>query len=691
MGKTRKKDILNAEQLNSARLARWSQNGEARLTLEGAREWLDTIGFCPYLPGHAGGAPAASFVEAVVGRPAQTPSAGERSRAGELLARMIENVAGVPMKFGPTLGEQPDFIASTEVLRYIYSLRGDRNFKNGPATVGNDKVTPLALHCWEAIREQGPLDVPALQPLLGRDITEAAIARALQELWTHLYVFPILSMADRPAKWELLSRRFPEQVAAGASTGQAESQSALVSLYLHAVVAAAEEEVLAFLSPLAPQSKLREVIRALGSMRQLDIIDIDGRAHVCLQGGLLPEMVAQLSEEQLGIAGIEAGTNDGVTVAGGIEIERAPIQSERPARAYGEAGAIRKFVPKKFIPRHSESRTPIPGRFGMQASGQSAVNASRPRSAGNYPSHPRTGTFNSGDSDTRRLDSAKSPTRGMGERAKRWEKSGERPGREGRERSERRSGGNRPFAAKSSFKPSGFKAAGVRQPGTEPWTSKSGSLRDKPARSWTQRTSADSSASSTRNNRSGDDRPKRWEKPAAGGRPSGVRPYAGKSDGFKAGGAKPWVSKAKISEPAQRNGGARPGRWEKPRPSAGVRPATRKSFGAKPGGKQRGIKSPGAKPWVSRGAESRVGSARSYAARAGGKARGQKSWARTSEGGDAAGKPKRSEKPESGSEARTGERSVAKPFWAKNPRGGKGSVAASRTNRPRGKKSGKKK
>ncbi len=294
---------MNSEQLNTARLARWSQNGEARLTLEAAAEWLGTIGFCSYLP--TGVAPSASFLEAVVGRPAQIPSAGERTRANDLLVRLVENSAAVPLKLGSVLGEQPDFLASPEVFRYIYALRGNRNFKADPSTVGNEKVTPLALHCWQAIKEHGPLDLPALQSILGRDMTEAAIARALQELWGGLYACPIARANGQPAQWEMLSRRFPQQVAAGAGTGQAESLSAMVSLYLYAVVAATEEEILAFLSPLAAQSKLREVIRGLGSMRQLDMIDVGGHAQLCLQGGLLPEMAVQLSEEQLLSAPVE--------------------------------------------------------------------------------------------------------------------------------------------------------------------------------------------------------------------------------------------------------------------------------------------------------------------------------------------------------------------------------------------------
>ena len=400
---------MNAEQLNSARLARWSQNGEARLTLEAASEWIDEIGFCPYVPmGLTGSAPAPSFVEAVVGRPAQTPSAGERTRALELLARVIENSSIVPLKLSASLGEQPDFVCSPEVLRFVYALRGDRNFKTGPLTVGNEKVTPLALHCWQAIEQQGPLDVAALQPILGRDITEAAVARALQELWSAMYIFPILRAAGQPAQWELIYRRFPKPVAAGASTGHAEAQSAMISLYLQASVAAREEEILSFLSPLAPQSKLREVIRGLGSMRQLDILDIGGRAHVALQGGLLPEMVAQLSEEFLAavpaaetIVGEpeiameaevesegEIDMDTGMDMDSGIQIEAVPAEKPRAWRSQpleeadmAAPSTIKKFTPKKFVDRSASSRPAAPGKFAARSGGEDRP-ARRPFSGG---------------------------------------------------------------------------------------------------------------------------------------------------------------------------------------------------------------------------------------------------------------------------------------------------------------------
>jgi hypothetical protein len=280
--------VLNATPLNSARLARWSQDGEARLTPETAAEWLNSVGFARWLPAETrSAAPAPSFLEAVVGRPAPAPSVGERERARDLLVRIVEDSAAVPLRLASGPDERPDWIVSPEALRFIYALRGNRNFKAGP-TAESGNITPLAVDIWRMIGERGPQTAAALQAAVGGDVSETAMGRALNDLWAGLYVFPSLKGRSEPAEWELLSRRFPEPVSAGSCTSHAEAQSALISLYLHAAVVATEEEILGFLAPLAPQSKLREVIRHLGSMRELRFLDIGNQAHLCLQGEELP-------------------------------------------------------------------------------------------------------------------------------------------------------------------------------------------------------------------------------------------------------------------------------------------------------------------------------------------------------------------------------------------------------------------
>ncbi len=775
---------MNAEQLNSARLARWSQNGEARLTLEAASEWIDDIGFCPYMPmGLTGSAPAPSFLEAVVGRPAQTPSAGERARALELLARLVENSAVVPLKLSASLGEQPDFVCSPDVLRYVYALRGDRNFKTGPLTVGNEKVTPLSLHCWQAIEQQGPLDVAALQPILGRDITEAAIARALQELWSGMYIFPILRAAGEPAQWELMFRRFPKPVAAGASTGHAEAQSAMISLYLQASVAAREEEILAFLSPLAPQSKLREVMRGLGSMRQLDILDIGGRAHVALQGGLLPEMAAQLSEEFLAAPPVGVAIEGEPEIAmeaeiesegeadmdSGIQIEAVPPSAARTWRSQPLEGsaaatpsAIKKFTPKKFVPRPAASRPSASGKFAAYASRENRPSrrpfsgGSRPgaggfsRPAGEYT--PRPGSFaasadaSPGAGRTRPSGPGRSgpprfgrdrkagPSRGpfsgdraerspkaqkrkgyaakghgMGERAKRWEKTGEVP--------EAPPSSSRPFAAKASgFKPSGFKPGGSKFRAAKPFGAKAPGSKFGSVKPWQSRSSGAGGH---------EERRKPWKKfegtseSGSDARGGARKPYPSKSSGFKPRASKPWATKSSDGKfsprgpriRAAREAGDSPKPWQRARPDAGDGPAGRKPYGKPSGFTRSGFKSAGSrsaearspesesrpaggKTGASKGASSRIGSAKSYAVRSAAKpyakAGGAKPWAKRSapSGGEEAAPKRRKRKDRSAVAPR--EKSGSKPFWAKNPRGGKGSTAAGRSNRPQGKKTARK-
>ena len=171
----------------------------------------------------------------------------------------------------------------------------------------------------------------------------------------------------------------------------------MISLYLQAVVGAREEEILSFLSPLAPQSKLREVIRGLGSMRQLDILDIGGRAHVALQGGLLPEMVTQLSEEFLAAPPVaeaivgepeiameaeveseaEFDMNAGMEMDSGIQIEAVPPEKQRAWRSQpleeadmAAPSTIKKFTPKKLADRPARSGAAASGGFATRGDGE---------------------------------------------------------------------------------------------------------------------------------------------------------------------------------------------------------------------------------------------------------------------------------------------------------------------------------
>lgn len=568
---------MNSEQLHAARLARWSQDGEARLTLEEITEWFNSVGLCLYLP--VRGVAAPSFVEAVVGRPAPGPSAKERARAKGLLTRLVEKDLAVPLKFKAAVSEDADWIVTPDVFRYVYALLGNRNFKGEPPVTGQDAVTPLALHCWQALQQYGALDIAGLQEHLGRETSDSAIARALHELWAALYVFPLSGMPDAAAQWDLLYRRWSKPVAAGTSTGHAEAQSALISLVLQFAVAAPEEELLAILSPLAPLSKLREVVRGLGAMRQLDMIDVDGHPHLCLQGSVLPQSrfvsppVPRAAAPEL-TAAAETATQPG------IEIES--VATPRPLPT------IRKFTPQRpsGAPPRRRFDSEKPDREGRKPFGDRKQSGERKPygDRGERSGGPRK--FGQQRPDFRRAQSDDRSSPGSREfrPAKRWEKSGEhREAREPREGGFRKPGksfdrprteGNFPgkkfegrkFSDRKPFerkpfdrKPRGEEASG-ESGSSRPFRPKNAGKFSRPAsgprKPWGERSGSGGGFERRPRRDDGDARPARrshrdadsadgGDRPrkVSGGKPFGKKFGGPKSSGSRPGGAKPFRPK----------------------------------------------------------------------------------------------------------------------------------------------------
>ena len=292
----------SADQLAAARTNQWHQNGEALLTFENLRSWINAAGLALYNPRTTQlPAPAPSMVEAVLGTANAAPTLADADQARTLLARLIAEGAAVPLNLlGNPTGtgtETPDFIAATAVLPYIFTLRGDKAWKLPPATSGPSKVSPLALATHAALAEKGSLSAFDLAAELGKEVTEAAVLRALTELWQHLRVLPIPQPDGAPTLWELTSSRFTKQLKAGSNAGQPTALSALISLYLGQAIVATEEEIEIFLSPLAARSRIRDVVHALLGARQIQTLAIEGKTVLHVAGDLpaflpIPEAVA---------------------------------------------------------------------------------------------------------------------------------------------------------------------------------------------------------------------------------------------------------------------------------------------------------------------------------------------------------------------------------------------------------------
>lgn len=352
--------IPSNAQLAEARMKQWHQQGEALLTIENLRSWINAAGLVLFVPRPQIAAPAPSLVEAVLGAPNPTPTVSDTSAARSLLARLVAEGLAVPLSLlgsaGGVVGETPDFVASSAVFSYVFTLRGDKAWKQPPTTSGPVKVSNLGLAIHEALSRRGPLTAYDLSTEVGKEVTEAAVLRALAELWTHLRVLPLSQPDGQPALWELTSARFTKQIKAGANAGQPTALSALISLYLGQAVAASEDEIESFLSPLAPRSRIRDVVHALLASRQLDTLAVEGRTllHV---SGQIPSFAAE-----------SVPAIDGQTGEAGDLLTQSPFQ-DGSEDAGDASGRITKYVPKPRKVGTGYLAKAKPAKFGSKPEG----------------------------------------------------------------------------------------------------------------------------------------------------------------------------------------------------------------------------------------------------------------------------------------------------------------------------------
>ncbi|MGA9071702.1 MAG: hypothetical protein WB424_15670 [Terracidiphilus sp.] len=277
---------MTSEQLEASRSERMRLDGRGVLTLEDARTWIEETGLCLFLPKRQfSSAVAPSFVEAVASTRNTTPE--HIALAEELLVRLEIDGVAVRLNLLGLPGEAPDFVVASWVLPYVYALRGDRDWRRTPQLTGSRQVSQLAIEAYKLL-ETGDTTLTKLTHALGREVTEAAVLRAITELWQQLRIIPIVSAPGQSAQWQLLRTRFQKAIAEGASTSQVTAISVLASIYLQAVIAAGMEEVEIFLAPLTARSKVREVLRGLVATRQVHTLSM-GQAPLYYVAGTLPE------------------------------------------------------------------------------------------------------------------------------------------------------------------------------------------------------------------------------------------------------------------------------------------------------------------------------------------------------------------------------------------------------------------
>jgi hypothetical protein len=138
------------------------------------------------------------------------------------------------------------------------------------------------------LHDEGPISKQRLRERLGGEISEAALDRALDELWARLRITRVDYKQDEGVFWDVLYRWAPEAVRQGMQVSFAEALTALVSKYLDCVLAAQQEEVELFFSRIVGRTKVREGIHALQAARELHYVHVGGRVMLQVSSLQLP-------------------------------------------------------------------------------------------------------------------------------------------------------------------------------------------------------------------------------------------------------------------------------------------------------------------------------------------------------------------------------------------------------------------
>lgn len=273
---------MTDSELQQARAHKWHLDGRPVRTLDEAREFLESVGFCLMYPLR----PAVllpTFMGACVGADEHLPtwqhafSDPRAKQASELMVRLLrERVAYEANLFE----ENNNFLIAQSVFPYFYALVGERNPKQPPKSGPRSEYSQLACDAYGVISKEGPISKPKLRETLGGDLSLAALDRGLVELWSRLRITRVDYNESEGAYWDVLYRWAPDAVHEGSGLSIGVALSALVSKYLDCMVAAEPAEVENFLSNLVPRSRVREAVNALLSARELSFLHVGNRSLI---------------------------------------------------------------------------------------------------------------------------------------------------------------------------------------------------------------------------------------------------------------------------------------------------------------------------------------------------------------------------------------------------------------------------
>lgn len=275
---------MTEQELEQQRAANWRIDGNPVHTVEEARSFIEAVGFCLVYPERT--LPrVASFLAAYTGSVAGLPlvknayADPRAQQATELMVRLLRERSAFEMiLFGDTT-----LVVSAAAFPFFYGLVGDPTPKALPQRKAQGAaVSELSAKVFEALQKHGPLSKTQLQEHVGRESSQAALDRALAELWSILKITRVDYSAGAGASWDVLYRWAPAPVKEGINISVPEAISALVSKYLETAIAVEQEDIEQLFSHMTSRSKVREAVSALLQARELNLVTIGTKSLIRL-------------------------------------------------------------------------------------------------------------------------------------------------------------------------------------------------------------------------------------------------------------------------------------------------------------------------------------------------------------------------------------------------------------------------
>jgi len=273
--------MLTFPELDQLRRDKWRLTGKAVRTLEDARSFVESIGFCLTYPSR----PAMllpTFIGAWYGSDERLPQHRafldpQARDATDLMIRLLRDRSAYEANLSD---ENNALLISATIFPYFYTLVGERNPRQAPRPGPRSPYSELACDTFQAIHRKGPISKSRLLQEVGKGVSAPAIDRALSELWAKLRITRVDYDEREGASWDLLQRWSPDAVNEGVNCSIGEALSALISKYLDCLVAAELSEIEVFFGNFVSRSKVREAVNALLDAHELTFVPVGNRSLI---------------------------------------------------------------------------------------------------------------------------------------------------------------------------------------------------------------------------------------------------------------------------------------------------------------------------------------------------------------------------------------------------------------------------